>query len=182
MVNAKMALLVLELRGGDATLVYFFGLYRLVYLIEKYLLRKIIHPLLMKYLSKYIAFKKKHKYLQYPEDATIAIISALMVGRSLASMESGFTYNIDLPEDKANFEEFMLDQGVGNTQCDGFLNVIYYTFKNGALTDEEKIKQFSIFIDFVLKSDNTGDKQALILCLIATSYLVMMKTLLTKIS
>ena len=126
-VNAKIILSIIKVRGGFSDGPFYYAIFRLMNLLEKYI-RKLLPKVLLERLLIWNNLKKDYPKLETLEDILLACLSVTIISIVLHRNNSP-KLKIDLgntlTERIRAFEEFLLTEGIDDKVCDNQATMLY---------------------------------------------------------
>lgn len=166
-VNATVALNALKFRGGAYDAPFYYALFRLMNLVEKYIFKSLPKRIVAPFIA-WKKLKKAHPEIEVLEDILVVYFSVTSVGVVLYSKNNPtIDLGDTLTERISTFEQFLLKEGVNNEICDSQATMLYNILGNSSIDSDVRLTLLRLWFGQYSTSSNAGEQQGLILCFIA---------------
>ena len=140
------------------------ALYKILRMLENFIVSKVpFHRL--PYLKYYIAAREIDPRLKNIEQFILWIVLSLAGARAhfISSNNLSPASLGEFPD----YDDFTKEFSIYDSTCEEKLSSIYSILTNKHITDESKVTVLELFIKYLYKTSNTGQRQTLILCLVS---------------
>lgn len=170
-VNAVNSLEVLKLRGGELNVPALIAIYKIISILEKWLI-KAIPPILYYPIKGYIEFREKHKTIKYLEDLIVIYISAATVAISVNLRKPVISFPTEDGKEQLQLriEEVFNKLGVNEEKCDFTPSSLLEILMEPNFNIRTKFNFLNKFIKELTEASVKDSQQAYILCLIGIIY------------
>lgn len=166
--KAVNAITALKLRGGSSNFPIIIAFYKIIYIIKKYIIKFFPRPF-MKFLTAYNALKEKYPRFKYIEDIIVLSLSIATASITIKSKNKEYVLTYDLFTDSnvVDFANVAADLGVNTEICGYGSSIMFEALLSREISDSHKVICFGHWLKELILAENSGEKQGLLLCLIA---------------